>query len=62
MDPQLGYMIADGVIKALLLGVEADKVREAVRPLSPEQIPAALEQLCENAKARAHAAVAAMPE
>jgi len=57
MSAQLGYLIADGIIKAILLGVEADKVRETVRPLAPEEIPAALEKLCADAQGRARSAV-----
>lgn len=62
MAPELGYLIVDGIIKALLLGIKAEEVRESVRALAPEAIPAALEKLCEEASVRAHQAVDELPE
>lgn len=59
---ELGYLIVDGLIKALLLGVKENVVRDSVRALAPEEIPAALEKLCEEASVRAHEAVDALPD
>lgn len=62
MAPELGYLIVDGIIKAMLLGIKAEAVRDAVRPLAPEDIPAALDKLCEEASVRAHQSVDELPD